>query len=149
MPGNTQEIAMTTNNTVVEDGAEEIAERCAQFAAQIAAGDMRATAATNAAKAAMERLLRLAETRRSGQIEHIALFLGAVWNGRRHFDLYSLRCLDTVIADDMLTVLDGLRWAQVAIGAMAGEGDARIEAVLRSWGMFGVDQVGQFIAVRD
>ena len=109
----------------------------------------RATAATAKGVTALERLLSLAETRQSGQIEHIASFLGAVWNGKRHFDLYDLRALDVEISDDMLAVLDALRWAKLSVGDMVPNGDQRIEAVLTAWGMFGPEQRGQFICVRD
>ena len=52
------------------------------------------------------------------------------------------------ISDDMMTVLDGLRWAKVAIGEMVLQGDRRIQDVLTNWGMFGPNQAGQFIAAR-
>lgn len=109
----------------------------------------RASAATVKGAHALERLLRLAETRQSGQIERIASFLGGVWNGKRHFDLYDLRVLDVEISDDMLAVLDALRWTKVGIGDMVPNGDRRIETVLTAWGMYGPEQTGQFICVRD
>jgi hypothetical protein len=109
----------------------------------------RASAATGKGAQSLERLLHVAETRQSGQIERIASFLGGVWNGKRHFDLYDLRALDVEISDDMLAVLDALRWAKVGIGDMVPNGDRRIEAVLTAWGMYGADQAGQFICVRD
>ena len=95
------------------------------------------------------RLLRLAETRQSGQIERIASFLGGIWNGKRHFDLYDLRALDVDISDDMLAVLDAVRWTKLGIDEMVPNGDRRIEVVLTRWGMYGPDQTGQFICVRD
>lgn len=109
----------------------------------------RASAATGKGAQALESLLRLAETRQSGQIERIASFLGGVWNGKRHFDLYDLRALDIEISDDMLVVLDALRWGKLGIGDMARDGDCRIEAILMAWGMYGPGQTGQFICVRD
>lgn len=108
----------------------------------------RASEATTKGEQALERLLALAETRQSGQIERIASFLGGVWNGKRHFDLYDLRALDIEISDDMLTVLDALRWAKVSVGDMVPNGDQRIQAVLQAWGMYGPGQSGQFICVR-
>ena len=116
---------------------------------QIATYASQSSAATAKGAYALERLLHLAETRRSGQIERIASFLGGVWNGKRHFDLYDLRALDIEISDDVLAVLDALRWAKVAIGDLVPNGDRRIEAVLTAWGMYGPDQTGQFICVRD
>ncbi len=107
--------------------------------------EARASAATQRGAQALARLLELAETRRSGQIERIALFLGAIWNGKRHFDFYDLRPLDVSIGDDMLAVLDALRWGRVAIFDLVPQGDARIQKVLDSWGMFGPGQTGQAI----
>lgn len=111
--------------------------------------ESRASAATGKGAHALERLLSLAETRQSGQIERIASFLGGIWNGKRHFDLYDLRALDVEISDDMLAVLDALRWAKVGIGDLVPNGDRRIEAALTRWGMYGPEQTGQFICVRD
>ena len=116
---------------------------------QISEYDARGSVATAKGAQALGRLLHLAETRQSGQIERIASFLGGICNGKRHFDLYDLRTLDVEISDDLLTVLDALRWAKVSIGDMVPNGDARIEAVLTTWGMFGPEQRGQFICVRD
>jgi hypothetical protein len=107
--------------------------------------EARASAATQRGAQALARLLDLAETRRSGQIERVALFLGAAWNGRRHFDLYDLRTLDVSIGDDMLAVLDALRWGRVGIPELVPQGDSRIQKVLDSWGMFGPGQTGQAI----
>lgn len=105
--------------------------------------ESRGRAATAAAAQALARLLELAETRESGQVRHIAAFLGAAWNGSRHFDLYALRAVDVAISDDMLAVLDGLRWGKLAIGDLVPRGDARIQAALESWGMYGDGQTGQ------
>lgn len=121
---------------------DSLEDRLADYAA-------RATAATAKGVPALERLLVLAETRDSGQIQRIASFLGAVWNGKRHFDFYDLRALDADISDDMLAVLDALRWGKLAVGDMVPHGDRRIEAVLTSWGMYGPEQTGQFVCVRD
>lgn len=62
-------------------GARARAERDAFIAQHLAAQqeyESRATAATARAATALERLLVLAETRDSGQIQRVALFLGAV-----------------------------------------------------------------------
>ena len=111
--------------------------------------ESRASEATNKGALALERLLDLAETRQSGQIERIASFLGGVWNGKRHFDLYDLRALDVEISDDMLAVIDALRWAKVSIGEMVQDGDRRIQSVLSGWNMYGPEQTRQFICVRN
>jgi hypothetical protein len=109
---------------------------------------LRSSAATAKAADALARLLQLAEERRSGQIERVALFLGSVLNGKRHFDLYDLRTVDVAISDDMLAVIDGLRWGRVGISNMVVDADVRIDNILRSWGMYGDGQTGQFICVR-
>lgn len=116
------------------------------FYARQARVEERASAATEPGLDALNRLLVLAENRNSGQIETIAQFLGAIWNGCRHFDLCALRRLDVEIADDMLAVLNMMRWARVSIDTVAGR---RIESVLKEWGMYGPDQTGQFICTRD
>jgi hypothetical protein len=117
-----------------------------KFYAQQARFEERASAASEPGLDALNRLLVLAENRSSGQIETIAQFLGAIWNGRRHFDLYDLRRLDVEISDDMLVMLDMLRWGRVSIDAVAGR---RIENVLKAWDMYGPDQTGQFICTSD
>lgn len=111
----------------------------------IRASKARAAAATSKGAEALGRLLTLAESRDSGQIGRIALFIGGCWNGRRHFDLFDLRSLDESIGDDMLAVLDALRWGQADIGRVVEGGDARIRAMLERWGMCGEGQTGQVI----
>jgi hypothetical protein len=54
-----------------------------------------------------------------------------------------LRALDVEISDDMLAVLDALRWAKMGIGDMVPNGDSRIDAVLKHWGMYGPEQTEQ------
>jgi hypothetical protein len=137
-----------TKYCLIEDSPAEQAEFMARFERKQAERASRADIATSNATRALARLIDLAETRDSGQIQCIALFLGAVWNGARHFDLYELRGLDVEISDDMLAVLDGLRWKRLEIGDMVPNGDRRIEGILTAWGMFGADQTGQIIAVR-
>lgn len=134
---------------LVEDDPAADAAAWAALDARQCSYEQRATASTLAGGQALERLLRLAESRDSGQILRVALFLGAVWNGARHFDLYDLRALDVEISDDMLAVLDALRWAKVSIDDLAPSAEARIEAVLKAWGLIGPGQTGQFICTRD
>lgn len=105
----------------------------------------RSTEATAKGAQALNRLLHLAETRESGQTRRIALFIGACWNGKRHFDLFDLRSLDVSVGDDMLAVLDALRWGQADIQRLVPNGDARIVDVLTRWNMYGPDQPGQAI----
>jgi len=139
-------------NRVIEDTPEDIdRHQAAQkgFWARAEANENRADIATAAGAQALARLLTLAETRDSGQIRRVALFIGACWNGARHFDLFELRGLDAEISDDMLAVLDALRWARVAVEDLVPDGDKRIQKVLIAWGMYGEDQTRQFICARE
>lgn len=71
--------------------------------AELAHCDARSRQATQAGAQAFARLLRLAETRDSGQIPRIARFLAAGYNGHAFkFDLFELRAVDITISDDML-----------------------------------------------
>lgn len=92
---------------------------------------------------ALKRLLHLAETRDSGQIQRIALFIGACWNGRRHFDFFDFRSLDEDIGTDMLTVLDAHRYGLADIENMFPGARDQIIGVLKRWGMYGEGQTGQ------
>jgi len=137
---------------LIEDTAEDTAKSEAAhlaFWARTEANETRATAATAAGAQALARLLTLAETRDSGQIQRVALFLGASWNGCRYFDFYDLRALDVAISDDMLAVLDALRWAKVAIEDLVPDGHGRIRTIVAAWGTYGPDQTGPFICIRE
>jgi hypothetical protein len=82
------------------------------------------------------RLLQLAETRDSGQIRRIALFLASTYNGEAFpFDLFELRTVDEAISDDMLTCLDALRWGQADLHTLVPDGDRRMKAVIELWGL--------------
>ena len=49
---------------------------------------------------AFQRLLQLAETRDSGQVRRVALFIAATYNGEAFpFDLFELRAVDEAISD--------------------------------------------------
>lgn len=98
--------------------------------------DPRATKATENAPAALLRLLTLAETRNSGQIAKVAAFLASIYNSRAFpFDLYCLRSLDIAISDDMLTLIDALRWGVIDPHEQIDNGAKRIEAVIELWGL--------------
>jgi hypothetical protein len=105
----------------------------------------RANKATERGAEALDRLLTLAETRDSGQIPRVASFIGACWNGRRHFNLFDLRMVDGKISDDMIAVIDALRWRRKDIDNMFPDANTRIVHVLERWGMYGDDQTGQAI----
>lgn len=89
-----------------------------------------------AASAAYERLLDLAETRNSGQIEKIASFLAATWNSRRfHFDLRDLCAVDEEIRQDMLAVLSALYGMAPHSYDLVENGEARVGRVIKDWGI--------------
>lgn len=128
----------------VRDSVAE-AEEQKKWEREMKERDARADKATEKGAAALDRLLSLAETRDSGQIPRIASFIGACWNGRRHFDLFDLRMLDVKISDDMIAVIDALRWRRKDIDNMFPDANMRIVRVLERWGMYGEEQTGQAI----
>ena len=85
---------------------------------------------------AYARLLQLAETRDSGQVRRIALFIAATYNGEAFpFDLYELRAVDETISDDMLLCIDALRWGRVDLHSLVPDGDRRVRAVIERWAL--------------
>ena len=104
--------------------------------AEITSCGARSRQATQAGAKAFARLLNLAETRDSGQIQRIARFLAATYNGQAFpLDLFELRAVDIVIGDDMLCCLDALRWARADLYTLVPNGDARLRAVIDRWGL--------------
>lgn len=103
---------------------------------EIAACDALSLQATQAGAQALARLLKLAETRDSGQIPRIARFLAATYNGQVfQFDLFELRAVDIAISNDMLCCLDALRWGRADLHTLIHEGDERVRAVIERWGL--------------
>ena len=85
---------------------------------------------------AFQRLLQLAETRDSGQVRRVALFIAATYNGEAFpFDLFELRAVDESISDDMLLCIDALRWGQSDLHSLVPDGDRRVRAVIEQWGL--------------
>ena len=104
--------------------------------AEIAACDALSLQATQAGAQAFARLLKLAETRDSGQIPRIARFLAATYNGTAFpLDPFELRAVDIAISDDMLHCLDALRWSKADLHTLVPDGDARMRAVIERWGL--------------
>jgi hypothetical protein len=96
----------------------------------------RAEEATTKGAEAFARLLRLAERENSGQIRRVARFIAATYNGLAFpFDLYELRPVDVAVSDDMLLCLDALRWARADLHSLVPDGDERVQAVIRNWGL--------------
>ena len=93
-------------------------------------------AATAKGGQAFLRLLTLAETRDSGQVRRIALFLAATYNGEAFpFDLFELRAVDEAISDDMMLCIDALRWGQADLFGLVPDGDRRVRAMIDKWGL--------------
>ena len=85
---------------------------------------------------AFQRLLQLAETRDSGQVRRVALFIASTYNGGAFpFDLFELRAVDEAISDDMLLCIDALRWGQSDLHSLVPDGDRRVRAVIEQWGL--------------
>ena len=83
---------------------------------------------------AFERLLQLAETRDSGQIHRIALFIAATYNGEAFpFYLFELRAVDEAVGDDMLLCMDALRWGRTDLYRLVPDGDKRVKMVIEKW----------------
>ncbi|MEF7616945.1 hypothetical protein V4F39_23725 [Aquincola sp. MAHUQ-54] len=96
----------------------------------------RSRAATAAGAQAFARLLHLAEERDSGQIGRVARFLAATYNGQAFpLDVFELRAVDVAISDDMLQSLDALRWGRADLHTLVPDGDRRVQAVIRRWGL--------------
>ena len=96
----------------------------------------RAQQATCIGGQAFSRLLDLAESGDSGQPRRVALFVAATFNGRTFpLDLFELRAVDIDISDDMLCCLDALRWGRSDLYRLVPDGEARVRAVIRQWGL--------------
>jgi len=92
--------------------------------------------ATELGSAAYARLLKTAENGNSGQTSRLVRFLAGVYNGGAFpFDLYDLRTFDLEISDDMLLVLDMLRWAKIDPHSTVDRGGRRVEALIDRWGL--------------
>ena len=96
----------------------------------------RAGKAQGAAAQALDRLLRVAETSDAGQARRVAQFIAATYNGTAYsFDLFELRAVDVALSDDMLSCLDSLRWGKSDLYNLVPDGDRRIQAMCRIWGI--------------
>lgn len=104
--------------------------------AEIAACDALSLQATQAGAQAFARLLKLAETRDSGQIPRIARFLAATYNGQAfQLDLFEMRTVDIATSNDMLCCLDALRWGRADLHTLTPDGTDRVLAVIARWGL--------------
>ena len=98
--------------------------------------EARAQQAQAQAAQALERLLRLTETSDSGQVRRVARFIAATYNGQAFpLDPFELRTVDIGISDDMLICLDALRWGRADLYKLVPNGEKRILAMCRDWGL--------------
>jgi hypothetical protein len=82
------------------------------------------------------RLLLQAERSDAGQAGKIAQFIAATYNGTAYsFDLFDLRAVDVAVSDDMLACIDALRWGKSDLYNLVPDGDRRIQALCRAWGI--------------
>ena len=96
----------------------------------------RSQEATRQGALAFERLLRLAEQRESSQTVRIVHFLAAVYDSDEFdWEPIELRAVDTAISDDMLACLDALRWGRADLHTLVPNGETRLLAALRHWGL--------------
>lgn len=98
--------------------------------------ESRAQQAQARAAQAYLRLVELAERHDSGQAARVARFLASTFNGAAFpFDLFELRALDVTVADDAMVCIDALRWGKADLHRLLPDGEKRVAAVLRAWGL--------------
>ena len=103
---------------------------------QLRAWEARAQQAQAKAAQAYLRLIELAERHETGQSARVACFLASTFNGALYpLDLFELRALDVALADDALTCIDALRWGKADLYNLLPDGEARVAAVLKAWGI--------------
>jgi hypothetical protein len=97
--------------------------------ARMLAEEIRSHAATELGLAAFDRLLRRAEERDARHSRDILVFVAAIWSNRP-LPLNTLRGLDAVVADDMLSVLDAFRYARLDLVEAVEGGPRRVARLL-------------------
>ena len=119
-----------------EEGKQEVLRKGTDMAGDEHDFEGRSRAAQAKAAHALDRLLKLAETRDSGQIRRVARFIAALYNGDAYpLDLFELRAVDVAISDDVINCIDALRWGRADLYKLVPDGQKRIEAVIRDWGV--------------
>ena len=137
---NTANITEQTRYTLVRDTPEHEAKRIADFQADFEER-MRQAEADNktcdaAAAEAYGRLVSMAETRDSGQIERIAAFLACTFNPSTYkLDISDLRVLDRSIRADMITVLQGQHGGAPYPYNLISDGEARVSKIIEKFGI--------------
>lgn len=98
--------------------------------------EARAQDAQAKAAQAYSRLVQIAERHDTGQAARVARFLASTYNGILYpLDLFELRALDVALADDAMACIDALRWGKADLYKLLPDGEARLAAVLQSWGI--------------
>lgn len=106
------------------------------FRDEQAAWSARAQAAQGLAAHALQRLMVLAESSKSGQIRTVARFIASVYDGQTFpLDPFDLRTVDVPISDDMLLCLDALRWGKSDLHNLVPDGNKRILAICSAWSL--------------
>jgi hypothetical protein len=126
------EMVLLDSHTKVVD-----VEGTAKYRAELTDAATRGHTATKKGRDAFYRLMQMAETRQSSQIKKIALFLWCIWDqtDKSRFDLLDTRALDTAISDDILSVIDAIRWGKVPVHLMSEDLHKRMPKMLRKWGL--------------
>lgn len=103
---------------------------------QIREWEARALQAQAKAARAYLRLVEIAERQDTGQAARVARFLASTFNGAAFpLDLFELRALDVALADDALACIDALRWGKADLYRLLPDGEERVAAVLKTWGI--------------
>ncbi len=116
-------------------------KRFERIGRQRLAWDARARTAQDTAAPAFERLLKLAEGTDSGQGRSVVRFLACTFGRElRPFDVFEFRAVDVPTSDDMLACLDALRWGRAELYSLVPNGEARVLAALKGWGVAWPDE---------
>jgi hypothetical protein len=103
------------------------------FPQQLEALRLRSIEETRAGAQALNRLITILETRRSGQAKVVAHVVAALcWE--RPLQAAELRRLDAQISDDVITCIAALRWGRVDPADLLPDGQQRVRAALALWG---------------
>lgn len=117
------------NDRLTDEKTHALSERLRSY-------EERSAVAQAKAAQAYGRLLNLAETNDSGQIQKIVQFLAATYDSNAfNFDLFDLRSLDVAVSDDILSAIDAVRWGKTDLYRLVPNGEKRVKEVIRMWGL--------------
>jgi hypothetical protein len=97
--------------------------------ARLLVEELRSHQATEQGLASFDRLLRLVEEGHSRQARWVAEFILAVWDDKP-VRLSMLRGMPAAIGDDVIAVLDGLRYARLDLAQHVAGGARRVVQLL-------------------